>query len=247
MHIPHYNLVFDPKDLTRKDIIRFRCYKGIICFNRCCYDVNLVLLPYDLLKLRTFLGLTTEEFIENYAEVYIGEVTQLPTVAVTMRSTDYSCPFLDPKEGCTVYEARPSACRLYPLVRYFSVNEKGEKIEVFKVWRETHCKGHYEDQEIKIQDYLEEQGLIPHYLNLNDLWGEVVTKRQKFKSIPLTGDILEEIFLLAYDLDGLKELIQREGHPAFSAKEDLHSAEQLLEKSLCYIRDKLISEDNLIF
>jgi Fe-S-cluster containining protein len=247
MHIPHYNIVLDPKDLTLNDAFNFRCYKGIVCFNKCCYDVKLILTPYDFLRLRTYLGMSTEEFVEKYAEVYIGEVTQLPTVSVNMLPIDYACPFLDKEEGCKVYPARPSSCRFYPLVRYFAVSENGERVEVFKIWRETHCKGHYENRPITVQNYLEEQGLIPNYIYFNDLWGEIVSQRQKIKDIPLTGDLLEEIFLLAYDLDTLKEVIKEDEHPAFN-KEDIElPAEKLLEKGLIYIRDELLKEENFRF
>jgi len=247
MHISHYNIVLDPKDLTKADTINFKCYKGIVCFNRCCYDVKLVLTPYDFLKLRTYLGFTTEEFIEKFAELYIGEVTQLPIVSVNMLPSDYACPFLDKEEGCKVYPARPSSCRFYPLVRYFTVLGSGERVEVFKIWRETHCKGHYEDRPISVEKYLEEQGLLPDYIYFNDLWGEVVSQRQKIKDIPLTGDLLEEIFLLTYDLDNLKDIIKQGDHPAFTKEDSNLPLEKLLEKGLIYIRDNLLNEENFRF
>lgn len=100
MHLPHYNIVFDSKDLTLEDTFNFKCYKGITCFTKCCYDVKLLLTPYDLLRLKQATNLTTEAFIEKYGELFIGEVTQLPIISVNMNPHDYSCPFLDGKEGC---------------------------------------------------------------------------------------------------------------------------------------------------
>jgi len=244
MHIPHYNIVFDPKDLTLEDELTFRCYKGIICYTRCCYDVKLVLSPYDLYRLKKSLKLSTEDFIEKYGEFFLGEVTQLPVIAVNMNPYDYSCPFLEEREGCKVYVDRPSACRIYPLARYFAQNEKGERIEVYKIIRETHCKGHYENRPIKVRDYLVEQGLLPYH-HFNDLWGEIVLKRKTFEHIPLTGDLLDLIYLLAFDLESLKVSIKREELPYFT-KEDLELPEEvLLEKALITIRDKIITEENL--
>ncbi|QER41798.1 YkgJ family cysteine cluster protein [Thermodesulfobacterium sp. TA1] len=239
-----HQFIFDPKDFSREDQIKFNCYKGIVCFNRCCYDVKLVLTPYDFLRLRRALNLSVEEFVEKFGEAYIGEVTQLPVISINMDPYSMACPFLDEKEGCKVYQDRPSSCRLYPLARYISQNENGEKQEIFKIIRETHCKGHYEERSIKIIDYLKEQGL-EEYLYYNDLWGEVVSKRQKFLDTPLTADLLEWIFLFSYNLPELKEMIRR-GEVAGFSKEDLElSEEKLLEKGIVYIRDVLLSEENL--
>jgi len=236
--------VFDPKEYSLDDEIKFHCYKGIVCFNKCCYDVKLVLSPYEFLRLRKALNLDVEEFIEKYGEFYLGEVTQLPVISINMDSYSFACPFLDEKEGCKIYKDRPASCRLYPLARYLVKNEKGEKEEVFKIIRETHCKGHYENRPIKIKDYLKEQELEP-YLYFNDLWGEVVIKRQKFTDIPLTGDTLDMIFLIAYNLPELRISIKNgeiEGFPKeFAELPD----EELLEKGLIFIRDKILTEENL--
>ena len=239
-----YEFVFDHKEYTLEDTIKFRCYKGIVCFNKCCYDVKLVLAPYDFLMLRKGLNLGVEEFIEKYGEVYIGEVTQLPIISVNMVPYSTACPFLDEKEGCRVYSYRPASCRIYPLARYLVEDEKGKKVEVFKIIRETHCKGHYEDRPIKIKDYIKEQGL-ELYHHYNDIWGEVIIKRQKFADTPLTGDMLDLIFTIAYDLPEFRNLIKNKELPDFSPEDAELPDEKLLEKGLIYIRDKLLTKENL--
>ena len=236
--------VFDPKDYTLEDKIKFHCYKGIVCFNRCCYDVKLILTPYDFLCLRKFLELSVEEFVEKYGEVYIGEITQLPVISINMNPYSLACPFLDEKEGCTVYPVRPSSCRLYPLARYLKKNEKGEIVEIYKIIRETHCKGHYENRELTIREYIEEQGLPP-YFYYNDLWAQVVEKRQKFADTPLTEDMLELIFTLVYDIPGLRELIEKGEIEGFSKDMLSLSDEKLLEHGMLYVKDRLLTEENL--
>ncbi len=240
-----YDFVFDRKDYGPEDEIKFRCYKGISCFNRCCYDVKLVLPPYDFLRLRKALNLGVEEFIEKYGEVYLGEVTQLPVISINMEPYSLACPFLDEKEGCRVYPHRPSSCRLYPLARYVVRNEKGEKEEIFKIIRETHCKGHFEDRVIKIKDYMKEQGL-EEYNYYNDIWAEVIHKRQQKADTPLIGDVLDLIFTLAYDLPSFRELVkQKELDIVPASKLDSLRDEELLELGLKHIKDKLISEEFL--
>ncbi|RUM86907.1 MAG: YkgJ family cysteine cluster protein [Thermodesulfatator sp.] len=235
--------VFDPRELGLEDEFLFACHPGVPCFNKCCYDIHLVLPPYDFLRLRRALGLSPEEFIERYGEAYIGEVTQLPVVSVYMQSHDFACPFLTP-QGCRVYPDRPSACRTYPLARFLREDpETGKRQEVYRIIRETHCKGHYEKRPITVREYLREQGLEP-YLYYNDLFGEVVARRQAHAETPLTGDQLDLIFLALYDLPAFRREIQR-GHLAVELPgpvEDL-SEEALLEVGIRFVLEKVLIFD----
>ena len=72
-----------PVKLTANSRLKFRCHKGVRCFTACCSNVNIVLPPYDLLRIRKRLGITTEEVFEKYASVEILAKTLLPS-AVTI-------------------------------------------------------------------------------------------------------------------------------------------------------------------
>ncbi|OAQ20669.1 YkgJ family cysteine cluster protein [Thermosulfurimonas dismutans] len=233
--------VFDPREFSLEDEIVFACHPGVPCFNKCCYDVHLVLSPYDFLRLRRALELSPEEFVEKYGEVYIGEVTQLPIVAIKMNPHDFACPFLRP-EGCSVYADRPSACRIYPLARFLREDpETGERQEIYRIIRETQCKGHYEKRPIKVKDYLEEQGL-PNYHYFNDLFGKVVTKRQQHAETPLTADQLDLIYIACYDLPRFREMIDAEEIklPEKLTSKDLEDEERLLEAGIQFVLEKVL-------
>ena len=49
-----------------EDIFRFHCHTGVSCFTQCCQDVNIVLTPYDVLRMRRGLGISSGEFIDKY-------------------------------------------------------------------------------------------------------------------------------------------------------------------------------------
>lgn len=235
--------VFDPRELGPDDEIVFACHPGVPCFNRCCYDVHLVLSPYDFLRLRRALGVSPQELIERYGEAYIGEVTQLPVVAVKMNPYDFACPFLKP-EGCSVYPDRPSACRTYPLARYLREDpETGKRREVYRIIRETHCKGHYEKRPIRVRDFVREQGLEP-YLRFNDLFGEVVARRQAHAETPLTADQLDLIFLALYDLPRFREeaLSGRLEVPGLEDPAGV-SDEDLLEAGIRFVLERVLVFD----
>ena len=45
-----------PEQFDEDHVIKFRCYKGIECFNACCRDIDITLTPYDILRLKQRLG-----------------------------------------------------------------------------------------------------------------------------------------------------------------------------------------------
>ena len=97
------------------DQFTFGCHPGVSCFNCCCSDVNIFLSPYDVLRLRKRLGITSGEFLDRYALVPVQKDMKTPVVLLRMRDdAGKACPFLT-AEGCGVYSDRPWPCRMYPL------------------------------------------------------------------------------------------------------------------------------------
>ncbi len=73
---------------------RFACHPGVACFNQCCRRLHLVLTPYDLLRLKRNLGLTSRELLDRYCQVAPGQ-NGWPQPSLAMRdSTEGECPLL---------------------------------------------------------------------------------------------------------------------------------------------------------
>ena len=105
----------DKKQLAEGETFAFTCHPGVPCFNSCCADVNIVLTPLDVLRMARRLGMNTLEFLETHTSNPITKDLQIPMVMLKMKDADGKpCPFVG-DEGCTVYEDRPWACRMYPL------------------------------------------------------------------------------------------------------------------------------------
>src|SRR6266540_6632331 len=84
-----------PVKLTENSRFKFRCHKGVKCFTTCCSNINIVLPPYDLLRLRKRFGMTAEEFINRHCDIEILAKTLLPVITLKMLADDNkSCPFL---------------------------------------------------------------------------------------------------------------------------------------------------------
>ena len=59
-----------PNQLAGDAVIQFRCHKDIDCFNACCKNIDIMLTPYDILRLKKRLGITSTEFLRQYTEPF---------------------------------------------------------------------------------------------------------------------------------------------------------------------------------
>ncbi len=100
--------------LEREDVFQFACTKQVSCFNACCRDLNQFLTPYDLLRLKNRLKVSSSQFLKQYTTCRSGPETGLPVVSLKPQTApELRCPFVTP-DGCHVYADRPSSCRTYP-------------------------------------------------------------------------------------------------------------------------------------
>ena len=159
----------DKRQLAEGESFEFTCHPGVPCFNSCCADVNIVLTPIDVLRMARRLGMNTRDFLETHTSNPITKDLKIPMVMLKMTEKDGKpCPFVG-DQGCTVYEDRPWACRMYPLAMAIPPARAGEEPEpVFFVFEDDHCKGREqtdrkpwtsakwrEDQGLEAQDELE--------------------------------------------------------------------------------------------
>lgn len=185
--------------LGMEDLLRFRCAPGVPCFNECCQDVTIFLGPYDVLRLRRALGLSSSELIDKYTDVLVSERRLIPFINLRMGAEDKRCPFVT-EEGCSVYQDRPWACRMFPI----DVGEKGLDFQV--IIGKDKCRGLREPYERRVQDYLNDQG-TPKYQVMDDLLGELVND-ERFKELDVDSEQVKRmVFMALYDLDELRRFV----------------------------------------
>jgi Fe-S-cluster containining protein len=197
-----------PVKLTGDSRFRFSCHKGISCFTACCSNINIVLPPYDLLRLRKRLGMTTEEFINQYCEIEILAKTLLPVITLRMTKDEKkSCPFVT-AEGCTVYEDRPNTCRYYPvgMATLRKKDAEGGKDEFYFMIREDHCKGFEESKEWTISEWRKDQQ-ADLYDEMNRGWMEILIKKKSFgeKEFPEIKNRM--FFMVSTNTDHFREFV----------------------------------------
>ncbi len=197
-----------PVKLTGASRFKFRCHKGVRCFTACCSNINIVLPPFDLLRLRKRLGMTSEDFINKYCDIEILAKTLLPVITLKMRDDEKrSCPFLTP-DGCTVYEDRPNICRYYP-VGMATLRKKDTetgKDEFYFMTKEEHCKGFEEDKEWTIEEWRKDQGSDLHD-EMNRGWMEVLIKKKSFGEREFPEIKNQMFFMVSTNLDYFREFV----------------------------------------
>ncbi len=201
-----------PVQLGLDDKFQFRCHKGIACFNKCCENIDILLTPYDIVRLKNRFGLTAREFIDRYTVDCQMDGHGMPGLKLRTREGSTACINLTP-DGCGVYADRPAACRYYAL-GMVSMRRKDSPVDedsYFAV-KEDHCLGHNEPYVQTIRDYRREQG-IEDYDEVNREWRRIVLKKRS--SGPTVGRPSErsfELFFLAsYDADGFREFVASPG------------------------------------
>ena len=204
-----------PEQFDEDHVIQFRCYKGIECFNACCRNIDITLTPYDIIRLKQRLGLTSGEFLKQYTYPFDFGKNSIAGVKMEPVEGGSACQFMT-EEGCGVYEDRPTACRYYP-VGLLSTRRADENFDraSYAIVKEDHCKGHFEDREITIRDYRKEQGL-EEYDEHGRGWRQLILKMKS--AGPSIGNLshssLQFFFMACYDTDRFREFIKSEGFNA---------------------------------
>lgn len=198
-----------PVKLSENSRFRFRCHKGISCFTRCCRGIDIMLTPYDIIRLKNRLQITSQEFLAIYTVPRLLEKTDLPVVTLRMlddQEGEPSCPFVR-EDGCIVYSDRPTTCRYYPLgVASLSYKEETSEGFYFMI-NEPHCKGFEEDKEWTVSDWRRDQG-VDLYDEINAPWTDLfVRKRSLPPNIRLTEKTKQMFFTASYDIDRFRRFV----------------------------------------
>ncbi len=199
-----------PEGLSLDSVFRFYCHAGLDCFNRCCRTPTIILSPYDLLRLKTCLGLTSGEFLRRYTLMGAEEQSNLPLVFVdAFRPEPNGCPFLGP-HGCTVYAHRPAACRLFPITMGSQLTQEGV-VDHYFCRRLDYCRGFDADVEWTVASWQANQG-FPEFHRGRQEWLEILLRAGLLG--PVADRVRDRVAAVAYDLDRFRQEILEPGFQA---------------------------------
>lgn len=231
--------------------LKFSCHPKIPCFTACCADLHLVLTPFDILRMKRRLQLPSGEFIKQYTESHEGRESIFPLMRLKMRDDEgRRCPLVSPK-GCTIYEDRPGACRLYPLGRAAASGLSGrEEGEFYFLVDESHCLGFREEKEWTVEEWIQDQG-VRLYNEMNRPWMEIVTSKNP-RLNELTEQKLGMFYMVSYNLDRFRDFVfQTKFFKVFDVSpgeiERVASDEvELMKLGMRWLRFALFGEDTLV-
>jgi hypothetical protein len=135
------------------------------------------LTPYDILRLKQGLKLSSGEFLKRYTTHHIGPGSGLPIVTLEMREHEnLSCPFVS-KAG-----------------------------EFHVVIQEAHCLGFEEPNKWTVKEWKKSQGVEP-YNEMNDLLMEIISLKNRSGRKRLAPKENELFYLACYDLNRFRDIV----------------------------------------
>ncbi len=226
------------------DPMGFECASENPCFNECCRDLNQALTPYDILRLKKALDISSQDFLREFTSRHSGPDSGLPIITFKPNpGTGHACPFVK-EEGCSVYDDRPASCRMYPLARAIARSrETGEIAEFFALIEEEHCQG-FGRGDKTVAQWLAGQDVDLHNHN-NDKLMELISLKNKILPGRLEGAQSDLFYLALYDLDEFRDQIKNHGRldgfelPAEVMEQLLAKDEVLLDFGIAWVKNML--------
>ncbi len=242
----------EPTQLTLQSEFHFRCHKGIACFTKCCSNINILLTPYDIIRMKKRLGMSSEEFLERYTTMELDEKSKQPLVRLKMSDDrEKKCPFVTP-DGCTIYTDRPANCRYYPIGQGIlrKETEGGPVNEEFYFHiREPHCLGYREDTKWTVQSWKDDQE-ASLYDDMNREWREVQLRRNPLLK-ELDSNQQAQVYTAFYDIDRFRRYVfESKFLDVFEIEDDVKERittddVALMKLGFTYIKFILLLQDGL--
>ena len=191
------------------DAFSFRCYPGIGCYNLCCRNLNLFLYSYDVIRLKSALNLSSDEFLDQYVDVILRSGNYFPEVLLRMsENKEKTCPFLE-DAGCSIYADRPDTCRTFPVEQGILYDATRKKDAVFHFFRPPDfCLGKHEDQQWTVATWSRDQD-AERYHSKTIRWAEI---KRLFQTDPWgtegpEGPRAKMAFMATYNIDRFREFV----------------------------------------
>jgi len=70
---------FNLKPIPPEGIFSFACHPGVSCYNRCCHEIDVILTPVDILRMKTELNLPSHEFLTKIYQFSLFERNRYST------------------------------------------------------------------------------------------------------------------------------------------------------------------------
>ena len=204
------NEVSDGKLYEVNDMVKAGC-DGCKDCHACCVDMggSIVLDPLDIFNMIRKLSVTFEQLLAEHIELGVVDGIILPNIK--MSGDNKNCRFLNEEGRCSIHDARPGICRLFPLGRIYE--DRG-----FKYFLQVHECPKENKSKVKIKNWLSVENISAyekfinrwHYL-LKDLQDKVLVNADEQTSKNVSMYILQSFYMAKYsdELDIYEQLNTR--------------------------------------
>lgn len=125
------------------------------CYGCCSCKDAVPMSAYDLFKVAKELNMTITDVISEYCSIHIGSTSLLPVITLKQNEKTHKCSLL--KNGvCSINNARPTVCSLFPLGRY--IQEDGEDTTIRYIFNGD--KGCHKSHTYTVREWLETNGIM---------------------------------------------------------------------------------------
>ncbi len=197
------------KMLGDNETFRFQCFSELSCFNQCCRNLNLFLYPYDVLRLKNHLAISSDAFIDEYVDVVLRKNSFFPEVMLRMsQDNERTCIFLR-QSGCSVYTNRPDTCRSFPIEKGGLYNAQTQKTKLVYFFRPSDfCLGQYESKKWNPKTWLQDQDSVL-YNKMTLKWSELkwLFQHNPWGNEGPDGQRAKMAFMATYNMDRFREFI----------------------------------------
>ena len=152
----------DARVLHDTDLLQLSCGVNGCSSNCCTKSAPIILNPYEIAMICNASGMSYEDLLD------IVDTDRAKGFPLVMLPRDPACHFWTGK-GCRIYQARPLACRLYPLGRVFDHGASHIVLPELNV-----CSGLNPSASMNVADYLRAQDTAL-FMTMADHWIEFVS------------------------------------------------------------------------
>lgn len=200
---------FQGQMIEDTDSFAFKCHSGVSCFNLCCRNLTFFINPYDIIRLKQNLRISSDQFIEQYTNIVVRPGHHFPDVLLQMADDiEKLCPFLT-DAGCRVYPDRPHTCRTFPVEHGLYYDADKEKTRLVHFFRPPgFCMGRHEKTRWNLKSWESDQE-ASFYNHMTVQWAQIM---RMFQSDPWggqgpNGQKGKMAFMAAYNIDAFRDFV----------------------------------------
>ncbi len=202
---------------------RFKCRR---CGKCCIHQDMIIFNARDIFNIAKKKGMTMQQVVEAYTEVYIGRNSRIPIIHLLSNGPKGACPLLE-NGRCSVHDCKPTVCALFPLGRV-ALNSKdgqplkeGETPEVKYILNDHSCGSAKKVNTVR--SWLAKFG-IPEQDEFYLLWNKVLMSLtpavMKLEEEKVSEPVLEMLWGAIYETLYLHYDTSQEFMPQFQAVAD---------------------------